>query len=280
MVGVIDVGGGLRGIYGAGVFDRCLDDNIQFGCCIGVSAGSANLASFLAKQKGRNYLFYHDYAFRKEYMSFHNLIKTGSYIGLDYVYGTLTNTGGENPINYENIKNYNGIFNVVATDAETAEATYFTKNDLSLDNYKIFNASSCIPIVCRAVEINKRKYYDGGVADPVPIDRAFLLGCEKTVLVLTKPVNFIKKSGADAKAAALLKNRNPLIAQKLRERADVYNQAVQRAKTLEKEGRCLIIAPDDCCGITTLSKNADSLDKLYKKGYNDGKAIKEFMNKR
>ena len=49
MVGVIDVGGGLRGIYGAGVFDRCLDDGVQFDCCIGVSAGSANLASFIAK---------------------------------------------------------------------------------------------------------------------------------------------------------------------------------------------------------------------------------------
>lgn len=277
MIGVIDVGGGLRGIYGAGVFDRCLDDEVYFDCCIGVSAGSANTASFLAGQKGRNYLFYHDYAFRKEYMSFYSLIKTGSYIGLDYVYGTLTNTGGENPINYENIKKYGGIYNVVSTDAETAEPVYFTKDDLSLDNYRIFNASSCIPIVCKPVEINGRKYYDGGVADPVPIDRAFSLGCDKIVLVLTRPIDEKKQQGADSKAAAVLKHRNPPVAEKLRARAEKYNTAVERAKELQKEGKCLIIAPDDCCGITTLSKNKDSLERLYKKGYNDGKIIKEFI---
>ena len=44
-IGVVDVGGGLRGIYAAGVFDYCMDENIKFDCCIGVSAGSANVAS-------------------------------------------------------------------------------------------------------------------------------------------------------------------------------------------------------------------------------------------
>lgn len=38
--GVIDVGGGLRGIYGAGVLDRCLEEDLRFDLCIGVSAGS------------------------------------------------------------------------------------------------------------------------------------------------------------------------------------------------------------------------------------------------
>ena len=46
--GIVDVGGGLRDIYGAGVLDRCLDESIHFDVCIGVSAGSANLASTAA----------------------------------------------------------------------------------------------------------------------------------------------------------------------------------------------------------------------------------------
>ena len=67
-IGVVDVGGGLRGIYAAGVFDYCMDENIKFDCCIGVSAGSANVASYLSGQRGRNYKFYTDYAFRNQYM--------------------------------------------------------------------------------------------------------------------------------------------------------------------------------------------------------------------
>ena len=80
MVGVIDVGGGMRDIYGAGAFDRFLDDGVSFDCCVGVSAGSGNLISFLAGQRGRAYRFYCTYSFRKQYMSIGNFIKDGSYI--------------------------------------------------------------------------------------------------------------------------------------------------------------------------------------------------------
>ena len=65
MLGIIDVGGGLRDIYGAGVLDHCLTRGISFDYCIGVSAGSANLSSYIAGQPGRNYRFYTDYRFRQ-----------------------------------------------------------------------------------------------------------------------------------------------------------------------------------------------------------------------
>lgn len=55
--GIIDVGGGMRDIFGTGVLDACLEKQIQFDYAIGVSAGSANLASFLSCQKGRNKAF-------------------------------------------------------------------------------------------------------------------------------------------------------------------------------------------------------------------------------
>ena len=92
-IGVVDAGGGLRDIYGAGVFDYLIDNNINLDYGIGVSAGSANIASYFAKQKGRNKVYYKDYSFRKEYLSFHNFVKNGSYINMDYIYGTLSHMG-------------------------------------------------------------------------------------------------------------------------------------------------------------------------------------------
>ena len=71
--GVIDVGGGFRGIYACGVLDYCLDQKIRFDFGIGVSAGSANLASFIAGQRGRNFTFYTEYGLRKQYASVGNL---------------------------------------------------------------------------------------------------------------------------------------------------------------------------------------------------------------
>ena len=66
--GAVDVGGGLRGVYAAGIFDYCLDQDIRFDLGIGVSAGGANVASYIARSKKRNYSFYTEYPFRKEYM--------------------------------------------------------------------------------------------------------------------------------------------------------------------------------------------------------------------
>ena len=83
--GIIDVGGGLRGIYGAGVLDHCMEEGVQFDCCIGVSAGSANMCSYVAGQHGRNKPFYDEYCFRKEYMSIKNLIENNLYFYIGFV---------------------------------------------------------------------------------------------------------------------------------------------------------------------------------------------------
>ena len=56
-IGVIDVGGGLRGIYAAGVFDWCLENGVKFDYGISISAGSAILASYMSGQSGRSYMF-------------------------------------------------------------------------------------------------------------------------------------------------------------------------------------------------------------------------------
>ena len=87
MTGIVDVGGGLRGIYGAGIFDYCMEQGIHFDYCIGVSAGKCECLLLYCGQKGRNYQFYTDYSFRKEYMSVKNLFQKGSYINMDYIYG-------------------------------------------------------------------------------------------------------------------------------------------------------------------------------------------------
>ena len=88
----------MRGVYAAGIFDCCLENAIQFDLCIGVSAGSANVCAYMAGQKKRNFIFYTEYAFRKQYMGIGNFLLKRSFIDLDYVYGTLSNSDGENPL--------------------------------------------------------------------------------------------------------------------------------------------------------------------------------------
>lgn len=277
MTGVVDVGGGLRGIYGAGVFDYCLDRGIQFDYCIGVSAGSANIASYLGKQKGRNYQFYMEYAFRRQYMSLHNLLHTGSYINMDYVYGELSNKNGEDPLNFEMIENSASMMKVVALNALTGEPVYFDKDDMVQDNYNILKASSSIPVVCRPYFVDDVPCYDGGLADPVPVKRAFEDGCDKVVVILTKPQDFVRAPEKDARLAKLLRRRYAKAADSLQLRYKKYNDGVAFAKEYAKQGKVLVIAPDDCCGMSTLTKNRKRIEEMYRKGYADARSLQDFL---
>lgn len=277
MIGIIDVGGGLRGIYGAGVFDYCLENRIQFDYCIGVSAGSANIASYLGKQKGRNYQFYMEYTFRKQYMSLHNLLHKGSYINLDYVYGELSNMDGENPLNYEMIEKSGSVMKVVALNAITGETTYFDKSDLAQDDYHILKASCSIPVICKPYFVDGIPYYDGGIADPIPVKKAFADGCDKVVVILTKPQETLRVQKKDVPLAKLLRHKYAKAADNLLLRYKKYNEGLALAGEYAKQGKVLIIAPEDCCGMDTLTKDKKCIDNMYHKGYTDALSLQEFL---
>jgi len=275
--GIIDVGGGLRGIYAAGIFDWLMDRAIRFDLGIGISAGSANIAAYIAGQRGRNYRFYTEYAFRKEYMSPGNFFSDRSYIDLDYVYGTLSAEGGEDPFDYDSFMAGDTEMLVVACEAETGRIHYFDKSDFGRNNLDVLKASSAIPLVCRPYVVGGVAYFDGALGDTIPVDKALEMGCDKVVLILTKPRDTVRKRGKDAYIARMIQRRWPRAAARTRQRADRYNRGVKRAKELEQEGRVLILAPDDTCGVDTLTRDRQALEKLYQKGYADASAIGDFL---
>ena len=277
-IGVIDVGGGFRGIYACGVLDYCLDENIRFDLGIGVSAGSANIASFIAGQKGRNYLFYTKYGLRKQYAGLGNFIRKKTFIDMDYVYGTLSNHDGENPLDYVALQENPTEFLVVAANAVTGETKYFDKRNIRQDEYDILKASSSIPFVCKPYFIQGTPYYDGGIVDPVPVEKAFSSGCDRVVVLLTKPENIIRTSEKDELLAARIRKKYPNAAEKLRQRANRYNEGVALAQEYVRQGKALIVAPDDTCGVSTLSRDPADMHRLYEKGYADGQKIKSFMH--
>lgn len=271
MRAVIDVGGGTRDIFGAGVFDYFIEHNITFDRCYGVSAGCANISSYLAGQQFRNYDFYTEYILRKEYMSFDNFIKTGSYVDLDYVYGTLSNSYGEYPLDYAKLKANPSEFIIVATDAVNGTPKYFTKNDLSQNNYAPINASSCVPVVNKPYEVDGVEYFDGGIVDPIPYKKALEDGCDELVVILTRPRNQYRDNSKDKRIAQVLAKQYPNAGELLENRAALYNEQLDAVKDLEGRGKAVIIAPDSIGHLKTLTKDIDMLKSLYRKGLVAGK---------
>lgn len=277
MVGYIDVGGGMRAVFGAGVLDFCIDNNIGFHYYIGVSAGSANIISFLGGHRGRTLRFYRDYSGRPEYMGVRNFIKTKSFLNLDYVYTTLTNDGGEDPLNFDVAKSKTCKFYTVATNANSGEAVYFDFDNVERNNHYELKASCCIPIVNRVFEYDGVEYYDGGIVDPVPIQKALDDGCEKVVVTLTRSLNYRKEHRFSQKTANLFLKKHPKSAELLYNSVEKYNSDIEKLIELEKTGKVLILYPDDCCGVNTLKRSVKTTTALYNKGYENAQKIVEFL---
>lgn len=267
MTGILDVGGGMRGIFGAGVTDCLLDEKVYLPYCIGVSAGSANLISYIAKQRGRNFRFYTRYAMRPEYMSLQNFLKKRSYFDLDYVYGTLSVTGGEDPVDYDAFFNAGQTLITVATRADDGKPQYFTNADFHTDDLSPLKGSCAIPGVCKPYKVGDSLYFDGGVADPVPVEKALADGCDRLLVVLTKPLDFVKKPEHFRAAYTRALRAYPNIVKELKMRADVYNRGVEKARALASEGRAVILAPAGGYYVTAFTKNEKKLERLYREGY-------------
>ena len=222
------------------------------------------------------------YGLRKEYAGIKNFLLKRSFVDLDYVYGTLSNSDGENPLDYPAAAADPMEFIAVATDAQTGEAAYFGKQDMAQDDYSIMKTSCAIPFVCHPYAVGSRLYYDGALSDPIPLAKAFEMGCERIVLILTPPEDTVRTSDRgpgdrDRRLAAGIRKKYPLAAQRLEQRAQLYNEGVATARRLRAQGKVLIIAPDDTCGVSTLSRDADALRLLYEKGVRDAEKIAAFI---
>ncbi|WP_130837605.1 patatin-like phospholipase family protein [Lachnoclostridium sp. Marseille-P6806] len=277
MIGIVDVGGGTRGVYGAGVFDYLIDRGIRLPYCIGVSAGSANAITYMAGQRGRTYRFYTEYVFRREYMGAGLFFRTGSYINLDYIYAVLSNEGGEYPLDFDAFAGSGGELRVVATDADSGETVYFTGGDVRRNDYRILCASSCVPVVCRPYVISGRRYYDGGISDPIPVRQALRDGCDRLIVILTRPRGQLRTNRRDRRLAGLIRRSFPAAAERLARRAEAYNAELEELRVLERKGDALIVAPDGTEGMKTLTRDPVRLNEMYEKGYRDAQAIPEFI---
>lgn len=280
MLGIIDVGGGMRGAFTAGIYDYLLDRGVQpFDYLLGVSAGSANLVTYLSGQRDRNLKFYTGYAFRKEYMSVGNFLRRGSYVDLDYIYTTLSGPGGEDPVDLAAFNAAHGRYEAVVTDAATGQPLYFGKERMAEGDFSVIKASCAVPGACRPYPVLGRPGFDGGVADPVPYRRALDQGCDRLVVLLTRPADYVRPPQDHQKAMERALRRWPNAFAALKRRYVRYNQDVAAVKKMEQEGKALLVAPSDIAGMSTLTRDKEAIRRLYDMGYAEGPRVLAFAQK-
>ncbi len=268
-IGLVVEGGGMKCAYNAAILDAFLDHNITFAYCIGASGGSGNLASYLAGQRGRNLRFFTEHIHNPGYFGLRSFLKTGNLFGLQYIYGTLTNSTGKDPLDFPTLKNNPAEYEVVVTNALTGKAEYFGKETMVQDDYRLIMASSAIPAACRPVELNDIPYFDGGLSDAIPVSRALEKGCDRLVVILSKMRDYVRKPQGMRFLYTMRCRQYPQIISLIDHRHIAYNQNLQEVFALEREGKAFVFAPSHPIHVGTYSMNEQSERDLYALGMED-----------
>lgn len=270
-------GGGMRGVYSAGVLDLLLDKNIDIKYCIGVSAGACNCVSYISKQKKRNYRVNINYINDKRYLSFRNLIKTGSAFGMDMLFNKIPNE--LEPFDHETFKKSGTKFFVGVTNCETGLPEFYNVKDFNEDGYDSLKASISLPLVASIIDYDNKKFLDGGISAPIPIQKAIDDGIEKHVVILTQHKGY-KKSKTKIMPIIKRKYKNhPGLIDAMENRYKIYNETLEMLDKLEKEGKCFVIRPSSPLEVGKFERNKVKLEEIYDKGYEDAKALSEDLIK-
>lgn len=277
MTGIILEGGTFRPIFSCGVMDALLSENILLPYCIGVSAGISNGVSYISKQPQRNLEIMQKYRNDKRYMSRQNLKKYKSIFGLDFVFREIPDK--LIPFDRETFMAYEGTCLVGVTNAQTGEAEYKNAKDMDED-YTMLRATCALPMFFPAIELDGQKYYDGGIADPIPVKKAQEDGCDKVLIVLTQPRGYVKHYGKyDKMGARMLGRKYPEMKKLIKSRPERYNEAVQYCEKLAREGKAMIIRPNHL--LNSFESDVRKLEMAYWHGYRMTKErikkIKQFI---
>ena len=214
--GLILEGGGMRGIYTAGVLDFFMEKEIWFSDCYGVSAGAGHLCNYLSGQRGRSYRISINYLGMKQYCSTWSLLTTGDLFGVDMNYRLIPDH--LDPYDYETADSYEGRAFAVATDIRTGKPAYLPLKDLRRDVMAV-RASSSLPLVSRNVKIDGALYLDGGISDGIPIRQSMRDGNRKNVVIMTKEEGFVRQPvGAELSLIRVRYLRYPKVYELMRER--------------------------------------------------------------
>ena len=275
-------GGSMRGLFSAAILDTFLDEGIEVDGIIGVSAGALFAPNYYSHQKGRALRYNKRFAKDYRFMSFPSFLLTGNLVNKQFAFYDVTSRHDVFD-NYTYKKNNKG-FLATVTNVETGNAEYLELNDVNT-GLEVLRATSAIPLVSEIVEINGKKYLDGGVGDSIPVLKAKSMGYDKIIVVLTRDKTY-RKEALDEKIAKLTKlryHKYPKFVDKMLNRHNEYNETIDMINKMEDDGEIFVLRPSKPISLHTIERDVKHLDEVYNLGLEVAKesmpALKAYLNK-
>lgn len=262
--GLVLEGGAMRGLFTSGVLDVLLENGVTFDGMIGVSAGAAFGCNFKSRQQGRVLRYNMRFAHDKRYCSLRSLVTTGNLFGT-FCYHELpeqldifdAEAFSANPMS----------FWLVCTDVLTGEPVYKQMDSFDpVDGGEWFRASASMPLVSKVVQVGGRQLLDGGMTDSIPLERFEQLGYGRNLVVLTRPLGYVKRPSKAMPLVRMALRRYPNIINLMAHRHEIYNRQLRYVAQAEREGRCVVIRPAADLPIGHVCHNESLMRQVHQLG--------------
>lgn len=265
-IGIVLEGGACRGVFTAGVLDVMQEKGLTFDYCIGVSAGAGNAMCFKSRQPGRAYALTVGIDCVSSF-GVQQARDSRKMVDLDHLYHTMSYEG-PHPFDFSAYHRNPMECEYVVSCCESGEAEYLHEEVYQHRLQEIAKASSSLPAFCPPVELDGKHYLDGGICDPLPVQRAFAKGCNKVILVTTKPADSLHPM--DYRKWRILlhrlyKRRFPAMFDALMDRIPHYFTDLRKILEQEARGEILVIRPLQC-NVSTLEKDRGKMEEYYQHG--------------
>ncbi len=265
-------GGGMRGMFSAGVFEAFLAKKFTFPYITAVSAGACNILSYMSHQPLRTRQIIEKYVTDQRYFSLRNWLQNGSIFGFDFIFEDLPKQ--LLPFDYAAYHRYPGILQVGTTDIVHGEAVWFNQEELG-EHFIPVRASSSMPFVAPIVHFRGRALLDGALINPIPYEHALAAGYDKFVVVLTRNAGYRKKNSIPKILLKTFYKEYPKLWEIMQKRPALYNKQLAAVEQLEQEGRAVIIRPQLPLSIDKFDVKPDKLLALHDHGIGCGLAAAE-----
>lgn len=263
----------MRGLYTAGVLDVMLDMGFVPDVICGTSAGVTFGINLKSKQRGRVVRYNTRLVGDKRYISLRSWLTTGDMVNVPFAYDLLPRV--LDPFDNKTYMQTPTAFFATVTNMRTGKAEYM-RVDNCWEQMDIIRASASLPFLSRKVKIGEEYYLDGGIVDNIPLDKCMVEGCDRIIVVLTRPLGHATDDHLSL-LSRICYPGYPELQKAFDERNAAYRRKLDRINRLEQEGKLLVIRPSRFIPIARLEKDAEKLRMIYKLGTEDAELLKEEM---
>lgn len=277
--GLVLEGGGMRGMFTAGVMDALMEEHLSFDGMIGVSAGALFGCNYKSMQPGRALRYNVKLKNDPRYIGLRPLLKTGNIVSPHFSYHVVpfeidkfdVKTFEANPME----------FWMVCTDIVSGTPVYHKMNKFTHHEVEWMRASASMPVVSRPVMVDDKVLLDGGMTDSIPLKAFQKMGFERNVVILTQPKDYYKKPLKINWLIKLFTRKYPMVGECMKRRHEMYNEELRYLECQEAAGNTLLVYPNEALHIGRTELNEKKMKEIHAMGYKEAcdkmKLIKDFV---